>query len=135
MLVCLSGHLHRRIIINIAPRGFKIRRRRSYTVFPHIVSALEKFPPLNSFRTFMYCDQRSQYIRPKSKKKIVSAETIWGNMVCESYKWSKLYYSSDALPETKTLKENYSVFNSFTFCCNSCGQQGDASFSFLVMLF
>ena len=44
MLVCLSGHLHRRIIINIAPRGFKIRRRRSYTVFPHIVSALEKFP-------------------------------------------------------------------------------------------
>ena len=56
MLVCLSGHLHRRIIINIAPRGFKIRRRRSYTVLPHIVSTLEKFPPLNSFRTFMYCD-------------------------------------------------------------------------------
>ena len=23
----------------------------SYTVFPHIVSALEWFPPLNSFRT------------------------------------------------------------------------------------
>jgi hypothetical protein len=23
---------------------------------------------LNSFRTFMYCDQRSQYIRPNSKK-------------------------------------------------------------------
>ena len=26
------------------------------TVFPHIVSIHEKFPPLNSFRTFMYCD-------------------------------------------------------------------------------
>ena len=26
------------------------------TVFPHTVSALEYFPPLNSFRTFMYCD-------------------------------------------------------------------------------
>ena len=38
------------------------------TVFPHIVSALEQFPPLNSFRRFMYCHQRSQYIRPKSKK-------------------------------------------------------------------
>ena len=30
-----------------------------YTVFPRIVSALEQFPPLNSFHTFMYCDQRS----------------------------------------------------------------------------
>ena len=38
------------------------------TVFPRIVSALEQFPPLNSFRTFMYCNQRSQYIRPNSKK-------------------------------------------------------------------
>ena len=27
-----------------------------HTVFPHIVSVLEWFPPLNSFRTFMYCD-------------------------------------------------------------------------------
>ena len=39
-----------------------------HTVFPHIVSTLEQFPPLNSFRIFMYCDQRSQYIRQKSKK-------------------------------------------------------------------
>ena len=31
----------------------------SYTVFPQIVSALELFPPLNSFRTCMYCGQRS----------------------------------------------------------------------------
>ena len=38
------------------------------TVFPRIVSALEQFPPLNSFRTCMYCDQRSQYIRLNSKK-------------------------------------------------------------------
>ena len=38
------------------------------TVLPHIVSALEQFPTLNSFRTFMYYDQRSQYIRPSSKK-------------------------------------------------------------------
>ena len=28
----------------------------------------EQFPSLNSFRTFMHCDQRSQYIRPNSKK-------------------------------------------------------------------
>ena len=27
------------------------------------------FLPLNSYRTFMYCDQRSQYIRQKSKKR------------------------------------------------------------------
>ena len=26
------------------------------TVFPHLVSALEYFSLLNSFRTFMYCD-------------------------------------------------------------------------------
>ena len=32
------------------------------TVFLQIVSALEQFPPLNSFRTFVYCNQRSQYI-------------------------------------------------------------------------
>ena len=40
----------------------------STTVFPLIVSALEQFPPLNSFRNFMYCHQRSQYIRSNSKK-------------------------------------------------------------------
>ena len=38
-----------------------------HTVFPRIVSALEQFPPLNSFRTCMYCNQRSQYIRLNSK--------------------------------------------------------------------
>ena len=27
-----------------------------YTVFPRIVSALEQFPPLNSFRTYIYYD-------------------------------------------------------------------------------
>ena len=27
-----------------------------YTVFPHIVCALEQFSHLNSFRTFMCCD-------------------------------------------------------------------------------
>ena len=41
----------------------------SFTVLPHIVSALEQFPPLNSFCTSMYCDQRSQCIRLNSKKK------------------------------------------------------------------
>ena len=40
----------------------------TYTVFPRIVSALEYFPPLNCFRTSMYCHQRSQYIRSPSKK-------------------------------------------------------------------
>ena len=35
---------------------------KSNTVFPHIVSALEQFPPLNSFRTFTYYDLLSQYI-------------------------------------------------------------------------
>ena len=44
------------------------RRHYLSTVFPHIVSALEQFPPLNSFRTCMYCYQRSQYIRLNSKK-------------------------------------------------------------------
>ena len=39
-----------------------------HTVFPRIVSALKQFPPLNSFRTCMYCHQRSQYIRLNSKK-------------------------------------------------------------------
>ena len=39
-----------------------------------------EFPPLNSFRTCMYCYQRSEYIRLNSKR-IVSAETIWGNTV------------------------------------------------------
>ena len=38
------------------------------TVFPRIVYALTQFPPLNSFCTFMYCDQRSQYIKPNSIK-------------------------------------------------------------------
>ena len=33
-----------------------IYRISSYIVFPHIVSALEYFPPFNKFRTFMYCD-------------------------------------------------------------------------------
>ena len=33
-----------------------------------IVSAPELFPPLNSFRTCKYCDQRSDYIRLNSKK-------------------------------------------------------------------
>ena len=35
--------------------------REMGTVYPRIV------PPLNSFPTFMYCEQRSQYIRPNSK--------------------------------------------------------------------
>ena len=39
-----------------------------YTENPRTVSALEQFPPLNSFRICMYCDQRSQYIRLSSKK-------------------------------------------------------------------
>ena len=39
-----------------------------HTIFLRIVSALEQFPPLNSFRTCMCCDQRSQYIRLNSKK-------------------------------------------------------------------
>ena len=37
----------------------------STTVFPRIISALEQFSLLN---TFMYCHQRSHYIRPNSKK-------------------------------------------------------------------
>ena len=45
-----------------------------HTVFPRIVSALEQFPPLNNFRTFMYCHQRSQYIRLNSKYICVAQE-------------------------------------------------------------
>ena len=37
-------------------------------VTTYLLPPLKRFPPLNSFRTFMYCDQRSQYIRPISKK-------------------------------------------------------------------
>ena len=33
------------------------------TVFPRIVSPLEQFPPLNSFRTCMYCDQRRKLFK------------------------------------------------------------------------
>ena len=52
------------------PQLSKVRttKKNTYTVFPRIVSALEYFPPLNSFRTCMYCDERSQYIRLNSKK-------------------------------------------------------------------
>ena len=38
------------------------------TVFLRIVSALKYFPLLNSFCTFIYCNQRSQCIRQNSKK-------------------------------------------------------------------
>ena len=36
----------------------------------------------NSFRTCMYCDQRSQYIRLKSKK-----NSFRGNTVCKKVGW------------------------------------------------
>ena len=39
-----------------------------YSVQCNLPYFREKFPPLNSSRTFMYWDQRLQYIRPKSKK-------------------------------------------------------------------
>jgi hypothetical protein len=50
-----------------------------FTVFPHIVSALEYFPPLNTFPTFMYCDFWPYELWPldfQVQKRIVSAETI-----------------------------------------------------------
>ena len=40
--------------------------QRIFTI--DILNFLEQVPPLNSFRTFMYCHQRSQYMRPISKK-------------------------------------------------------------------
>ena len=36
----------------------------SYLLEPTLVYRISSY----SFRTFMYCDQRPQYIRPKSKK-------------------------------------------------------------------
>ena len=48
-----------------------------YTLFPHIVSPLEQFPPLNSFCTLMQCVQRSQYIRPNSKKNSFRRNYLW----------------------------------------------------------
>ena len=56
----------------------------SYTVFPHIVSALDYFPPLNSVRTFMYCDLWSYVLWSldfQNKKRIVFAKIIWGDTV------------------------------------------------------
>ena len=32
------------------------KKWKSTTTFPHIVSALKQFPPLNNFNKFMYCD-------------------------------------------------------------------------------
>ena len=48
---------------------------------------LEYFPPLNSFRTFMYCDQRSQYIRPKSKKNSFRGNYMrkYGSLISEDF--------------------------------------------------
>ena len=46
--------LHFWSILNLKFAGSK--NQISNTVFPHIVSTLEYFPPLNSFGTFMYCD-------------------------------------------------------------------------------
>ena len=43
------------------------------------------FPPLNSFRTFMYCDLWPYVLWPldfQIQKRIISVENIWGNMVC-----------------------------------------------------
>ena len=63
----------------------RFSQKNSHTVFPHIGSALVWFPPLNSFRTFMYCDLWPYVLWPldfQIQKIIVSAETIWGNTVC-----------------------------------------------------
>ena len=52
--------------------------------FVFIVSAYEYFPPLNSFCTFIYCDLWPYVLWPldfQIKKRMVSAETIWGNTV------------------------------------------------------
>ena len=45
---------------------------------------LIQFPPLNSFRTFIYCDLWPYVLWPfdfQIQKRIVSVETIWGNTV------------------------------------------------------
>ena len=72
-LVCLSslnqGSKLTTVLITTTPalafssvevQGLKIGLesflKKTSTVFSHIVSALEQFPPLNSFHTFMYCD-------------------------------------------------------------------------------
>jgi hypothetical protein len=55
-----------------------------YTVFPNIVSFLELVPPLNIFHIFMCCNLWPYILWPldfQIKKRIVFAETIWGNTV------------------------------------------------------
>ena len=62
-------------------------------IFPHLVSALELFPPSNSFRTFMYCDLWPYLLWPldfQIQKRIVSAETTWENMVSD---WNSYVYN------------------------------------------
>ena len=73
------------------------------TVFPQIVSALEQFPPLNSFCTFMYCHQRSQYIRPSSKKNSfrgnysrkygIPRKAIWRLAIQQNWCFGQFYHS------------------------------------------
>ena len=66
----------------------------AYTVFPHIVSSLNIFPPLNSFLTSWgnyssFCYIRENLMRKPYEifkllwiqKRIVAAATIWGNTV------------------------------------------------------
>ena len=67
------------------------------TVFPHIVSALEQFPQQQISllrKNLKYCGNYLNLLQfPNLKKRIVSAETIWGNIVLGIKKDDNLYES------------------------------------------
>ena len=69
---------------------FNIKLEILHTIFPRIVSSLEQFPPLNSFRSIYYIKVKllwklyeNIYIF-QPQKGIVYAEIICGNTVCKS---------------------------------------------------
>ena len=83
----------------------------SPTVFPHIVSALEQFPPLNSFRTFMYFDLWPYVLWPldfQIQKRIVSSETMWGNTVCHQ-----------VLEDVMLIKSTWCDLHEALLCCQT----------------
>ena len=48
-----------------------------HTVFPYMVSALEQFPHLNSFRTFMYCDFSRSFLQ---RQKVITSKSLSKNL-------------------------------------------------------
>ena len=69
----------------------KIKRS---TVYPQIVSALEYFPPLNSFRTFMYCDQRLHGFFQAQKNHVKGGVPVLWSMVPQVQLFSFVFWKN-----------------------------------------